>query len=134
MQTTKGCLRCVAGACHRDGNAGVGPAASRNAGFERGTNQRSRLDPAVVLVQVGDAVTVTQVPAAAGRAKEHVVVEWEGGALPDLLADATTAILLQARPVAAACGANVSRLRLVPSRLEVVCLGPVIGCLLLLIR
>ena len=48
-------------------------------------------------LRIADAVTVTQVPATAAGAPPHLLVEWEGGAVGDMLADATVALILQVR-------------------------------------
>ena len=47
-------------------------------------------------LRMADAVTVVRMPAGPGGApEEHLVVEWEGGAASDMLADAVVAVILQ---------------------------------------
>ena len=42
-------------------------------------------------------VTVVQVPARGAGGRPHLLLEWEGGTLGDMVADAAVAIILQAR-------------------------------------
>ena len=42
-------------------------------------------------------VTVVQVPARGAGGRPHLLLEWEGGTLGDMVADAAVAIVLQAR-------------------------------------
>ena len=44
---------------------------------------------------IADAVTVTHVARSGVGTAPHVLLEWEGGAVGDLLADATVALILQ---------------------------------------
>lgn len=48
-------------------------------------------------LRIADAVSVTRVPGAAAGAPAHLLLEWEGGAVGDMLADATVALILQVR-------------------------------------
>ena len=42
-------------------------------------------------------VTVVQVPGRGAGGRPHLLLEWEGGTLGDMVADAAVAIILQAR-------------------------------------
>ena len=49
-------------------------------------------------LRIADAVTVSRVPAAAAGGPSHLLLEWEGGAVGDMIADATVALILQVLP------------------------------------
>lgn len=46
-------------------------------------------------LRIADAITVTHMLGTEAGSAPHVLLEWEGGAVGDLLADATVALILQ---------------------------------------
>lgn len=46
-------------------------------------------------LRIADAITVTHVPGTEAGSAPYLLLEWEGGAVGDLLADATVALILQ---------------------------------------
>ncbi|KAF5839966.1 beta-lactamase-like protein [Dunaliella salina] len=82
------------GALQGEGQAGhCEGGRNRVADDERRQQQQQR---EVTAVRVGDLVTVTYVPECPrGTYGTHVVVEWEGGRVADMVADAVVAVLLR---------------------------------------
>jgi hypothetical protein len=49
------------------------------------------------VLRIADTLTLTHEPAAGQSASPSVILEWEGGPMGDMLADAITAVILQVR-------------------------------------
>ena len=58
------------------------------------------------VLRIADTLTLTHKPAAGQIASPSVILEWEGGPMGDMLADAITAVILQVRVSCSVCLAD----------------------------